>query len=327
MTIWSQKLVIVYMIELVKSPSTQVLSKGRFALWLALLVFATLLFAAGAQAQETTAPEGAAETPTGEAPTTSGAPAEVPSVVEQPQPAVEEAPPAAEQAPPVVEQAPPTAEQTPPAAEEAPPAAEEAPPAAEQAPPAAEQAPSAAEEAPSAAEEAPPVIVQAPPLAEEAPTVVEQAPPAAEEAPPVIEKKAVNRPPAGSPLKRAPKGPSTPGDSQVPAGDSGPTHEDRRRSAPETPIASTASVVPGFSSEISTRRAGPGTARPVVANGLGTPRLGRRAASRHRLLRATPVVGWTSPPFVSLGHHFRRRRRLLYRDRRRYARQQPKRWL
>ncbi|MFZ1153977.1 MAG: hypothetical protein WAN93_03635 [Solirubrobacteraceae bacterium] len=97
MTIGSRKLVMVIdanMVELVKSPSTWVLSKGRLALWLVVsLVFATLLFAVSAQAQGMNAPDGAAETPIGEAATKSGAPpGEAPAVVEQTPPAVEEAP-------------------------------------------------------------------------------------------------------------------------------------------------------------------------------------------------------------------------------------------
>ena len=65
------------MIELVKSPSTRVLPKGRLALWLVVsLVFAALLFAASAQAGGTNAPDGAAETPIGEAATESSTPPE-----------------------------------------------------------------------------------------------------------------------------------------------------------------------------------------------------------------------------------------------------------
>ncbi|MGA9286199.1 MAG: hypothetical protein WBV85_12245 [Solirubrobacteraceae bacterium] len=83
------------MIELVKSPSMRVLSKDRLALWLVvLLAFAALLFAAGAQAQGTNAPEGAASSE------------QAPAVVEPAPPVVEEAPAVVEPAPPVVEEAP-----------------------------------------------------------------------------------------------------------------------------------------------------------------------------------------------------------------------------
>ena len=79
------------MIELVKSPSTRVLSKGCLALWVVVsLVFAALLFAVSAQAQGTNTPDGAAETPIGEMATKSGAlPEEVPSVTEQAPPVAE----------------------------------------------------------------------------------------------------------------------------------------------------------------------------------------------------------------------------------------------
>jgi hypothetical protein len=255
------------MIELVKSPSTRVLSKGRLALWLVVsLVFAALLFAVGAQAQGTNATDGTAETSIGEAATKSSASEEAPSVVEQ-APVAEEAPPAAEQAPSVAEQAP-VAEEAPPAAEQAPssaeqaPVAEEAPPAVEQAP---EQAPSAAEQAP-VAEEAPPAVEQAPPVAEQAPPVVEQVPvakeappvvekppPVVEEAPSVIEKKTVEQT-VGEVVAEA-GSEATHGsgeDSQVPSGATGLTHKDVTGTvAPEISIAVTASVAPA-ASEIST---------------------------------------------------------------------------
>ncbi|MGA9314364.1 MAG: hypothetical protein WBV77_07030, partial [Solirubrobacteraceae bacterium] len=111
------------MIELVKSPSMRVLSKGCVALWLVVsLVFAALLFAVGAQAQGTNAADGAAETPVGEMATKSGAPPEeAPSVIEQ-------APPVAQEAPPVTQEAPPVAQEAPPVTQEAPPVAQEAPP-------------------------------------------------------------------------------------------------------------------------------------------------------------------------------------------------------
>jgi outer membrane biosynthesis protein TonB len=107
------------MVELVKSPSMRILSKGCLALWLVIsLVSTVLLFAVDAQAN---APDGAAETPIGEAATKSGAPPEeAPSVVEQAPPVVEEVPPVVEEAPPVVEEVPPVVEQAPPVVEEAP---------------------------------------------------------------------------------------------------------------------------------------------------------------------------------------------------------------
>jgi len=159
------------MIELFNSPSTRILSRGRLALWLVVsLVFAALLFAAGAQAQGTSAPEGASETPVGETATT-------PPATEAAPPPVEPAPPPpAEATPPPIEQAPPPAEQAPPAAEPPPPAEQKPPPPAEPQPP------------PPPAEQAPPT--QAPPVTtEEAPTA-KQAPPVTEETPPPAEKKA-----------------------------------------------------------------------------------------------------------------------------------------
>ncbi len=181
------------MIELFNSPSTRSLSRGRLALWLVVsLVFAALLFAAGAQAQGTSAPEGATETPVGEGATTPPATEEHPSTTEQAPPAAEatplpaQAPPAAEQAPPPVEPAPPPpAEATPPPVEQAPPPAEQAPPAAEPPPPAEQAPPPAEPQPPPPVEQAPPT--QAPPVVEAPPT--KQAPPAVEEAPPP-EKKA-----------------------------------------------------------------------------------------------------------------------------------------
>jgi outer membrane biosynthesis protein TonB len=133
------------MVALVKSPLMRVLSKGRLALWLVIsLVFTALLFAVGAQAQGTNAPDGAAETSVGEAATEGGAPPEEASPEEAP-PVVEEAPPVDEEAPPVVEEAPPVVEEVPSVVEQAPPVVEEAPPAVERAPPAVEEASSAIE--------------------------------------------------------------------------------------------------------------------------------------------------------------------------------------
>ncbi|HTA98500.1 MAG TPA: hypothetical protein VK730_12770 [Solirubrobacteraceae bacterium] len=243
------------MIELVKSPSTRVLSKGCFALWLVVsLVFAALLFAAGAQAQGTNVPDGAAETPIGEMATQSGAPPEeAPSVVEEAPPVAQEAPPVVEQAPPVTEEAPPATEQAPPVTEEAPSVVEQAPPAAEEAPPAAEQAPPVAEQAPTVVEEAPPVVEQAPPVVEEAPSVVKQAPPVAEEAPPVTEKKTVEQTAGEVAAEAGSEATQRSGEeSQVPASASGLTRKDATGEvAPEISIAVTTSVAPATASEIS----------------------------------------------------------------------------
>ncbi|HEV7937701.1 MAG TPA: hypothetical protein VGP18_06725 [Solirubrobacteraceae bacterium] len=210
------------MIELVKSPSTLVFSKGRLALWLAVsLVSAGLLFAVGAQAQETNVPDGAAETPIGEAETKSGAPPEqAPSVVE-------EAPPAAEEAPLAVEQ-------------QAPSVVQEAPSVVEQAPPAVEQ-------------QAPPVVQEVSSVVEQAPPVVKEAPSVVQEAPSVVEKKTVEQT-AGKVAAEAPSevthGPGE--DPQVPVGASGLTHKDATGEvAPEISIAVTTSVAPAAASEIS----------------------------------------------------------------------------
>jgi hypothetical protein len=264
MTIWSRKLVMVIeanMIELVKSPSMRVLSKGCLALWLVVsLALAALLFAVDAQAQGTNAPDGAAETPIGEMATKSGASPEAPSVMEEAPPATEQAPPATEEAPPVaqeappaVEEAPPVAQEAPPAVEEAPPVAQEAPPAVEEAPPVVEQVPAAAEEAPPAVEQAPPVVVQVPPVAQEAPPVVEQVPPVVEEAPPVTEKKTVEQ--TAGEVAAGAGSEATQGsgeNSQTPVGASALTHKDATGEvAPEISMAVTTSVAPVTASEIS----------------------------------------------------------------------------
>ena len=268
------------MIELVKSPSTRVLSKGRLALWLVVsLVFAGLLFAVGAQAQGTNA----AETPIGEIATKDGTPPEeAPSVVEP-------ASPVAEEAPAVVEQAPPAAEEAPPATEEAPPATEQAPPVVEQAPPATEEAPPVVEQAPPVAQEAPPVIEQAPPVAQEAPPVIEQAPPVAEEAPPVAEKKTVEQTAgevAAGAGSEATQGPGE--DSQVPVGASGLTHKDATGEvAPEISIAVTTSVAPAAVSEISTspvQDQSPLTLRPQT--------ISARSAGPMSCVRASIAAGY-----------------------------------
>jgi hypothetical protein len=213
------------MVELVKSPSMRILSKGCLALWLVIsLVSTVLLFAVDAQAN---APDGAAETPIGEAATKSGAPPE-------------EVPPVVEQAPPVVEEVPPVVEEAPPVVEEAPPVVEEAPPVVEEAPP--------------VVEEVPPVVEQAPPVVEEAPPVVEQAPPVVEEAPSVIEKNPVEQTAGEVAAEAGSEATQGPGEgSQVPAGASGLTHKDATGEvAPEISIAVTTSVVPVAASEIST---------------------------------------------------------------------------
>ena len=240
------------MIELVKSPSTRVLSKGCLALWLVVsLVFAALLFAVGAQAQGTNAPDSAAETPIGEMATKSGAsPEEAPSVIEQ-------APPVTEEAPSVVEQAPPAAEQVPPVAEQAPPVTEQAPPVAEEAPP-------VVEEAPPVTEQAPPVAEQAPPVTEQAPPVAEQAPPVTEQAPPVIEKKIVEQAAGEVAAEAGSEANQGPGEgSQVPAGASGLTHKDPTAEvAPEISIAVTTFVAP-TASEISMSPVQPQSSRSL----------------------------------------------------------------
>ncbi len=220
------------MIELIKSPSTSVFSKGSLALWLVVsLVFAALLFAPGAQAQGTSASDGG-ETPIGEAATGSSAPVEPPPVAEQ---APVEPPPVVEEAPVV---APPVAEEAPVVA---PPVTEEAPVVA---PPVAEEAPVVA---PPVAEEAP---VVAPPVAEEAPVV---APPVAEEAPTVVEKKTIEQTSGNVTAEAASEATQGPGEaSQVPVSASGLTHKDATGEvAPENSIAVTTSVAPAAASGIS----------------------------------------------------------------------------
>ncbi len=255
-------------------------------------MFAALLFAVGAQAQGTNAPDGAAETPIGEATTKSGAPPEeAPSVIEQAPPVTEEAPPAVEEAPPAV-------------AQEAPPAAEQAPPAVEEAPPAVEQPP--CQEAPPVAEEAPPAVTQeAPPAAEQAPPVAEEAPPAvssrstpcgrskhhpsAEEAPPVTEKKTVEQT-AGEVAAEA-GSEATQGsgeDSQVPAGASGLTHKDATGEvAPEISIAVTTSVAPATASEISTS-----PVQPQSSLTLRPQTISARSAGPMSCVRASITAGY-----------------------------------
>ncbi len=301
----------------------QVLSKGCLALWLVVsLVFAALLFAVGAQAQGTNAPDGAAETPIGEVATKSGAPPEeAPSVIEQAPPAaeeapsvVEQAPPAAQEAPPVTEQAPeqapPAVEQAPPvteqAPEQAPPAAEQGPPVAEEAPPATEEAPSVVEEAPSvveqtppaaeappvtqqAPEQAPPVAKQAPPVAQEALPVTEKAPPVAEETPPVTEKKTVEQTAGEVGAEAGSEAIQRPGeDSQVAADASGLTHKDATGEvAPEISIAVTTSVAPATASEISMS---PVQAQPSLT--LRPQTISARSAGQMSCVRASITAGY-----------------------------------
>jgi hypothetical protein len=227
------------MIELVKSQSMRVPSKGRHALWLVVALafaFAALVFAAGAQAQETNAPDAVTEAAIGEAATESGAPPEG--------------------APPTTEQTSPTTEQTPPATETAPPVAEQAPPAAEEPTPIAEQAPPvAAEAAPPTTEITPPPTEQAPPTAETKPPTVEPVPPVAEIAPPA-EKKTVEQTDGGEAAGAGSEGlvtQRTGGSSQASAAASGPTHNEvADEVAPGDSIVATASTFPGVPAEVST---------------------------------------------------------------------------
>jgi hypothetical protein len=244
------------MVELVKSPSMRILSKGCLALWLVIsLVSTVLLFAVDAQAN---APDGAAETPIGEAATKSGAPPE-------------EVPPVVEQAPPVVEEVPPVVEEAPPVVEEAPPVVEEAPPVVEEAPP--------------VVEEVPPVVEQAPPVVEEAPPVVEQAPPVVEEAPSVIEKNPVEQTAGEVAAEAGSEATQGPGEgSQVPAGASGLTHKDATGEvAPEISIAVTTSPI--AASEIST------SPMPDQSSLARRPQT-TRSAGRMSCVRASITAGY-----------------------------------
>ena len=164
------------MIELVKSPSTRVLSKGCLAAWLAVsLAFAALLVAPDAQAHGPNAPKRAAETSSGEGTTGGGAP------TEQAPPPAEEAKPPAEQAQPLAEEPTPPAEQTQPPAEEPTPPAEQTQPPAEEPTPPAEQAQPPAEEPTPPAEQAQPPAEEPTPPAEQTQPAAEQTPPPAEE--------------------------------------------------------------------------------------------------------------------------------------------------
>ncbi len=184
------------MIELVKSPLTRVLSKGRPPLGLAvLLLFAALLFAAGAQASETNAPDGAAETPISEASTESSLPTEQAApATEAVPPVVEEAPSAAEAVPPVAEEVPPAAEATPvvgatpPVVDEVPPVVDEVPPVVDEVPPVVNGVPPVVNEVPPVVDEVPPVVNEVPPVVDEVPPVVKDVPPVVDETPPADEK-------------------------------------------------------------------------------------------------------------------------------------------
>ncbi len=174
-------------------------SKGRPALWLVVslafavsLVFAGILFAASAQAQEASAPEATTEAPVGEATPESGAPPEQttppageqgPSTGEQVPPATEQTPPASEEADAPVQQPQPSGEheQPPSATEEPVSSTEPTPPAAESPPPTTESTPPAAEDPPPTNEPTSPVTEQTPPTGEQAPSTAEEAPPAHEQ--------------------------------------------------------------------------------------------------------------------------------------------------
>jgi hypothetical protein len=181
------------MIMPLRKPFIPLSSKSRPTLWLvASLVFAGLVFTAGAQAQGTNAPVGTAEAQTGEAASVSGAAAEqAPSAseaVEQSQPPAEH-----EQSPPVSEDPPPTSEQTTPVTGQIPSADEQVPPAAEQAPSASEaveqpQPPAEQEQSPPVAEESAHPVEQSPPVTEDSPPTSEQTTPVTEQAPPPVEK-------------------------------------------------------------------------------------------------------------------------------------------
>ncbi len=153
----------------------------RPPLWLVSLTIAIslgsagFLFAAGAQAQVTSALESSTDLPADEAPPEGGVPPG------QTLPITEEGSPAGAQVPATVEQAPP--------AEDAPPVAEQAPSTAEEGSPAAEQAPSAPEQAgavsPAENQQSPPIAEDQSPAAEQTPPAAEETPPAAEQTPPI----------------------------------------------------------------------------------------------------------------------------------------------
>ena len=148
------------MIDMVKSPSTRVLSKGRLAAWLAVsLAFAALLVAPDAQAHGTNAPNRAADTSIGEGATEGGVPTEqAPATTGQGQSTTEEAttPAPAGQGQSTTEQSQPTNEQSQPATEQTKPPAEEPIAPAEPIPPAAEATPPA--QTPPTTKEVPPEV-------------------------------------------------------------------------------------------------------------------------------------------------------------------------
>jgi hypothetical protein len=259
------------MIELAKSPSTRVPSRGRRAIWLAiLLVFAALVFAAGAQAQATNAPDTATEGLIGEAATESGASPEQAA-------AAEEAPSTVEEPPAAAEEAPSTVEEPPAAAEEAPSTVEEPPLAAEQTPPPTGTTPPTGEADPPPTEQAPPVAETTPP-ADEAPAVAETKPPTTEhvdEASPPAEKKTAEQAPGGDPTGEADSegsGAQRTGGSSQSAGASGPAHNDDTtgEAALGAPSVATASTTPDVLSEI-----------PAVQNQPSLASASRTAAVHH----------------------------------------------
>jgi hypothetical protein len=172
------------MIDMVKSPSTRVLSKGCLAAWLAVsLAFAALLVAPDAQAHGTHAPNRAADTSIGEGATEGGVPTEqVPPPAGQGQSTTEQAttPAPTGQGQSTTEQSQSTAEEaTTPAptgqgqstTEQSQSTTEQSQPATEQTKPPAEEPIAPAEPIPPAAEATPPA--QTPPTTKEVPPEVE----------------------------------------------------------------------------------------------------------------------------------------------------------
>jgi hypothetical protein len=277
------------MIEMVKSPSMRVLSKGCLALWLVVsIVFALLFLAAGAQARGTNASDGATATPIGEAATAGGAPAEqAPTEAEAP-PAAEEAP-ATAQAPPAAGEAPTTA-QAPPAAEEAPTGAEASPP---------------ADEASTTAE-APPATGEASTTAEASPTTEETS--TAAEAPPAAERGAIE-----ALLEQAAS------EVAAEAGAAGPATEETARDSQASVVASslsheeaaggsiavTSAIVTGASPEISTSPVQtqlPPTLRPRKISARRAGQVGCELAPIGAPITAGCAGGWlgiSAAPSVS----------------------------
>jgi len=218
------------MIKTIKSPSTWILSRARFALWLiVLLLFAALLLVPGADALGTNRSDVAAATPTGETATEGQAPPG------QSTPAAEQASPPAEEAPPPVKETSPPAE-APLPAEAGPPAAEEAPPPVKEASPPAEEAPPPVKEA-SPPAEAPLPAEAGPPAAEEAPPPVKEAsPPVREAAPPG------NEGTLEQPSGKAPAEVSAEGRASEEAGRSPPVHA---AASPATGEDAPAQILPG----------------------------------------------------------------------------------